>query len=93
MSKKAVSPADIIADGVEKVEIKGVEIRKGTAGAFLANIEILEAADASEAEKQAAIKMIEQLAPAMIAVNLHKHATWKNKIVQAIFDKLVKTQN
>ena len=86
MSNKAVRPEDMLPDDVNTAEIAGVHVRKGTVAAVLANATLLESKSASDEEKKQAISMIEELAPAVVAIGLHNHVTWKNKKIQDIFN-------
>lgn len=88
MNKKVVKPADVLPDGVDTTEMNGVRVRKGTIAAVLANAEIFESDDTTDEDKLKAISMIEELAPAVVAIGLCKHVEWKNKKIQYIFDML-----
>ena len=66
------------------VELNGLTVRKGSIAAFLKNIELFEDSNSNEASKAAALSMIKELAPAIIAAGLHRHATFKNKIIEDI---------
>lgn len=79
-----MKPEDILADGIDATIINGISVRKGTIGAFLANIEILEDSNTSESSKQEAVDQIKMLAPAVIAIGLLKHVTFKNADVMKI---------
>ena len=87
MSKKVFRPEDILADDASTTEMAGMTVRKGTIAAVIANTVTLESSDSSEAEKAAALAVIKELAPAVIAIGLHQHVTWKNEAVQKIFDE------
>ncbi len=81
---KPVRPEDILPENVNNTTINGALIRKGTIAAFLANVEILESNDATEQQRQDAIQMIKEFAPAVIAIGLHQHAVFKNAHVEKI---------
>lgn len=85
---RAIKPEDILPDGVDAVSINGVELRKGTVAAFLANIDILENEAATEQAKQEAYTMLEQLAPAIVLGGLNKHVLFKNQLVAKILKDL-----
>lgn len=89
MSIKGISPSDILSDSDDYINLNGVSARKGSIAAFLKNIDILESEESSEA-KDAALKMIKELAPVIIAAGLHKHAVFKNKIVQDLLDEIIR---
>lgn len=87
MGNKAVRPEDILPDGTDTTTLNGVQVRKGTIAAFLANVEILENPESTETQKLAAIGVMKELAPSVIVTGLHKHATFKNaQIEQILFD-------
>lgn len=83
-NKNAVKPEDILPDAVNSVAINGIVVRKGSIAAFLANADILENANSLPKQKQAAIEMIKELAPAIIVLNLHKHVVFKNAQIEQI---------
>lgn len=85
---KAIRPNDILADTENFVELNGVAVRKGSIPAFLKNIDLLEDINATEFTKDEALKAIKELAPAIIASGLKRHATFKNKIIENILSEL-----
>lgn len=88
MSKPGtVSPEAILPDGVDSTFINGKVVRKATIAAFLANADILEQTNATEQQKQVAINMMLELAPAVIAIGLHKHVVFKNPQIEQILVK------
>ncbi|WP_316353538.1 hypothetical protein [Candidatus Trichorickettsia mobilis] len=86
MNIKGVSPDDVLADTENFANLNGITVRKGSIAAFLKNIDFLEDFHSSSLEKAAALDMIRQLAPAIIASGLHKHAIFKNKVVQEVVE-------
>ena len=83
----SVRPEDFMPDDKNIEDIGGREIRKGTMGAFLSNIDIIENFNSTKAEKAEAIKMLKTLAPDMISSSVHKHVIFKNEKVEAILNK------
>lgn len=81
---KPVRPEDVLPDGVDKTLFEGVSVRKGTVKAFLENIEIFENPNIDENEKQAALAVMKDLAPALIALRLNQHVTFKNTEIEKI---------
>lgn len=79
MTNSAVLPEDIIADGADYTLIHGIKVRKGSVAAFIANIDILENPHSSSEDKNNALQMMKELAPAIVTVGLHHHVTFKNK--------------
>jgi hypothetical protein len=84
MSTNAIKPDDILADTENFAELNGLTVRKGSIAAFLKNIDLFEDSNSNEAQKSAALEMIRELAPAIIASGLHRHARFKNKIIEDI---------
>jgi hypothetical protein len=74
----AIRPEDIIPDGLDKTILNGTEVRKGTIAAFIANIELLEAANASIEQQSQALQMLKELAPAVVAIGLPRHVVFNN---------------
>lgn len=79
-------PEDILSNEENTKILNGVSIRKGTIAAFLQNISMIEQPECSEEQKQVALSIIRELAPAVIATGLYKHAVFKNPIIQEILD-------
>lgn len=90
MTDKGIKPDDILADAENFVELNGLTVRKGSIAAFLKNIELFEAPNSADNQRAAALEMIKELAPAIIAAGLHKHATFKNKIIEGILSNYEK---
>jgi hypothetical protein len=81
-----IKPEDILNDDTDSVLINGVTVRKGTIGAFIFNIDILEDPTTTEGQKKSAKREMKQLAPAIIAVGLYKHVSFNNLIAKNILD-------
>lgn len=90
MTNQAILPEDIIADGVDYAQIKGVPVRKGTVAAFLANIDLLENPNSSIEERNQAMSIMHELAPAIVTIGLHHHVTFNNKLVADIIQQAIK---
>lgn len=88
MSTSGISPEDILSGAEDFVEINGRLFRKGSIAAFLKNIDLFEDLNSNEFQKTKALEMIKKLAPAIIATGLHKHAVFKNKIIEDILCSL-----
>lgn len=84
MTNNLLRPEDILPNGVDNTTINGKTIRKGTIAAFLANIDCLENANASGQQRQEAINIMKELAPAVVSIGLHKHVVFKNNQVEQI---------
>jgi hypothetical protein len=83
-NNNSVRPEDVLPDGVDTTAINGKMVRKGTIAAFLANADILENQHATEQQRREALNMMKELAPAVIAIGLHKHVIFKNSQVEQI---------
>jgi len=82
MTTKGIKPDDILAD-------TKIMVGKGSIDAFVKNSsDLLEDSNSTELQKAAALAMIKELAPAIIAAGLHKHATFKNKIIEDILSTI-----
>lgn len=94
MNPTVTRPENLIADSIDFIEQNGMKIRKGTVAAFLANITLLESSGTSNEEKMQALAVMEELAPGIIAIGLHKHVTFNNaaaaKILALADEKLSK---
>lgn len=84
MTTHAIKPDDILCDSENCVELHGLTVRKGS----IAAIDLFEDSHSNEAQKTAVLGMIKELARAIIAAGLHKHATFKNKIIEDILCNL-----
>jgi hypothetical protein len=84
MTNNSVRPEDILPDGVDNTTVNGMMVRKGTIAAFLANADILEIPDVTEGQKKGAMDAMKELAPAVIAIGLHKHVVFKNPQIEKI---------
>ena len=82
-----VKPEDILSDDQNTATFGGLTLRKGTVAAALANAEVLESSQSTVSEKLDARNMIEELAPALVALGLNKHLIWRNPEIQKIIDE------
>jgi len=48
---------------------------------------VISSSTAIEAEKQAALDMLRELAPALAAIDICRHVTWKNATIQQLIDE------
>lgn len=88
-NNNSIKPEDILPDGIDSIAMNGKIVRKGTIAAFLANIDMIESPAVTKEQKQAALDTMKDLAPAVIAIGLHKHVTFKNPEAEKI---LIDTQ-
>ena len=86
--KKGYLPQDIFPDDKDFICIGDEAIRKGTMGAFLANLNVIENQGSSECDRNVAWKAIISLLPAIKASGLLLHVSWKNKKLRALFNQL-----
>lgn len=84
---KPVQPEDVVPDGVDYVMLNGQKVRKGSVGALLANIEIIENDLLTSTEHEQALQAIVDLVPSIKAIGLNKFVTFNNEIVQKLFEK------
>ena len=82
----AITPENILPDALNHTHINGIKVRKGTVAALLANIQLYESPQSAEREKQSALAMIKELAPAILAIGLTQHLQFKNPEIQKIMD-------
>lgn len=93
MTTMSVRPEDILSDKDNTVSINGLNVRKGTIAAFLANVDILENPQLPLEQKQAALSIMQELAPAVVAIGLHKHVIFKNQQAEAILKEAQQSLN
>ena len=74
----AIRPEDVIPDGADHANFSGIALRKGSVAAFLANIDLLEDINSTAEQKADALAAMNELAPTLVAVGLHRHVTFKN---------------
>ncbi len=84
MAEQPFRPEDVLPDDEDFKIIRGVRVRKGTIFAAMRNMEIL--GHGTEAEKAAALTMIRELAPGLVALGIRDHFVCRNPEVQAILD-------
>ena len=85
-----IRPEDILPDNVDFVEIQNQKLRKGTVAAVLANAEVLLNPKITEEEKREALETIQDLAPSLISLGMHRHVIWKNPMIQTIIEETLK---
>ena len=82
MTTNTIKLDDILTGAENFIELNGLTVRKGVIDTFLKNIDLFE--NSNKVQKAAALEMIKELAPAIIAGGLDRHATFKNKIIEDI---------
>ena len=87
----AIKPKDILPDNIDTKEINGAIVRKGTIAAVMANCDILYSDFTSKEEKELARVEILNLIPSLVALELHKHVTWKNPDMQKMVEDYLKS--
>jgi hypothetical protein len=65
-----IRPEDVLADGVEATTIGGLDVRKGTVAAFVANAKKLALLAPDDVGREPLERQIRALAPALRAVGL-----------------------
>jgi uncharacterized protein len=79
-------PEDVLPDDVNRGEINGVSIRKGSVGAFLANARILADPGASE-DRAAAERDLVVLLPGMRALGLFDVFAIRDEKLRTLVDR------
>jgi len=82
-----VRPEEILPDGVNRGEIDGVSIRKGSVGAFLANARILDDPTASTKDRDTAERDLVALLPAMRALGLFDVFAIRDEKLRALVER------
>lgn len=85
MSKAGIDSKDILPDGQDYKEMRGVKVRKGTIAAAMANMELLTSGSAEEVE--AARAKLAELAPALVVLGVHKHFQCRHPEVEELLAK------
>jgi len=67
---RAVRPLDVLPDDLDVGIMNGVSVRKGTIGAFVANVKLLEGLDPSDPGYQEVVDQLRELVPAVRAVGV-----------------------
>ena len=81
-----MKPQDILPDNINSAEIGGVQVRKGSVAAFMANLAIIEQAVSYEIY-QTAVDDITALVPVMEALSVFTHFKLRSeKAVSLITD-------
>ncbi|WP_444944956.1 hypothetical protein ACJJIK_10075 [Microbulbifer sp. ZKSA006] len=80
--EKAFIPEDVLPDSEDFAVIDGIQVRKGSIFAALKNIDMLE--KGTNKQQELALEQLEKLAPALIALGLHKHFQCRNKTVETL---------
>ena len=65
-----IRPEDVLADGVEATTFGGLDVRKGTVAAFVANAKKLALLGPDDVGRQPLERQLRDLAPALRAVGL-----------------------
>lgn len=77
----------MLPGGDDTATLHGRKVRKGSIGAFMANIDVIENPDTPEGKKSEAIRLLKTLALDLIALSVHKHVIFKNSTAQTILDE------
>lgn len=65
-----IRPEDVLADGVEATRVDGLDVRKGTVAAFVANAKKLALVERDDVSREPLERQLRALAPALRAVGL-----------------------
>jgi hypothetical protein len=80
-------PEDVLPDDVNRGEINGVAIRKGSVGAFLANARILADPGASAEDRATAERDLVALLPGMRALGLFDVFAIRDEKLRTLVDR------
>ena len=86
--RRPTTPEDVLPDQEDFKTIRGVRVRKGTIAAAMRNMDVLD--DGADEEKEAALAMIQELAPGLVVLGVHRHFICRNPAVEAILAKAAK---
>ena len=87
MSNKVIKPSDVLADAQNEITINNIKVRKGTIAALIQNIHVLESNTLDVIQKSSLLEEINALVPAVMAIGLNDCVSWKNPLIQDLFDK------
>ena len=87
MTNKLIKPSDVLADAQNETTINNIKVRKGTIAALIQNIQVLESNTLGEIQKISLLEGINALIPAVVAIGLNDCVSWKNPLIQDLFDK------
>lgn len=82
----AVRPEDLLPTGADSGVINGVEVRKGSVAAFLANAKLLLSVPAGSSEEAEVEAQIKALAPKLKALGMLEVFTIKSPRLAALID-------
>jgi hypothetical protein len=77
-----VRPEDALPDSESFKIVRGIRVRKGTIFAAMENMRILQTG--TEAEKAAAMDVIRELAPGLVALGVHDNFQCRNQEVESL---------
>jgi hypothetical protein len=80
-------PEEVLPDDVNRGEINGVSIRKGSVGAFLANARVLADPAASAQDRSTAERDLIALLPALRALGLFDVLAIRDEKLRALVDR------
>lgn len=81
--KGALKPQDLLNDGTDHIVRNGVKIRKGTIAAFIVDAATF-SAPLNPEERAAARRLLVELAPGLVALDMDRVASWKDPEIQGI---------
>jgi len=83
----AVRPEDVLSDAANSAEIGGMEVRKGTIAAFIANTNLLESLAQDDPAREPIVAQLRTLAPALRALGLLDVFAPRSAAIAAIIDE------
>ena len=88
MTTQPTRPEDVLEENQDYKVIKGVKVRKGTIAATIQNIALLDASD--QEQRAELLEAIEQNAPALVVLDVHRYFQCRNAEVEAILERAAK---
>lgn len=89
MSTHSVRPEDVLPDGAERASFDGLEIRKGTVAAFVANARALDDAQPGTEAHRELLAALENLAPQLAAIGLFEVFELRNPDIAHVVEAAI----
>ncbi|WP_032404561.1 hypothetical protein [Rhodococcoides fascians] len=90
MSSHSVRPEDVLPDGAERASFDGLEIRKGTVAAFVANARALDDAEPGTEAHRELLATLEDLAPQLAAIGLFEVFELRNPDIAHVVEASIR---
>jgi len=90
VSSHSVRPEDVLPDGAERASFDGLEIRKGTVAAFVANARALDDAEPGTEAHRELLATLEDLAPQPAAIGLFEVFELRNPDIAHVVEASIR---